>query len=64
MNTTISISEDTRDAIKEFGAKGETYNDILKRFVAVVHEEQIRKHLLDPTGCLTIEEAKKEIDKW
>ena len=31
---------------------------------AVVQEEQIRKHLLDPTDCLTADEFRKEIDKW
>ena len=64
MNTTISISTDLRDEINQFGHKGETYNDILTRFMTVVKEEQIRKFLLDPSDCLTADEFRKEIDKW
>lgn len=31
--TTIPVTKDIRDRLKQFGIKGETYNDILKRLM-------------------------------
>ncbi len=35
MNTTISIDVRTRDKLKEFGSKKQTYNDILNELMEV-----------------------------
>lgn len=57
MNTTICITTELRNKIKEFGHKGETYTDILKRIVKTVEEVQLERLLLDTTGCTPIKEA-------
>lgn len=31
--TTIPVTKDVRDRLKQYGMKGETYNDILKRLM-------------------------------
>lgn len=31
--TTIVVERGVRDALKEFGKKGDTYNDIIKRLI-------------------------------
>ena len=33
--TTIQISKELRDTLKELGKKGETYEDIIKRLIAM-----------------------------
>ena len=63
MNTTITISKDTRDKIKEFGKKGETYNQIIARLIDFVSEQQLQKLLMDTSNCITVEEAFNKIKK-
>ncbi|MFH1173590.1 MAG: hypothetical protein V1725_00470 [archaeon] len=65
MNTTIAVSEDIRDQIKEFGMKGETYQDILARLLRSAKERQLHDILMDTTNCIPIEQALAEArKKW
>lgn len=57
MNTTIAISPEIRDQIKELGNKGETYDDILAKLLNSAKERQLRELLMDETNCIPIEEA-------
>jgi len=57
MNTTIAISHEIRDQIKEFGNKGETYDDILVRVLNSARERQLQELLMDEKDCIPIEEA-------
>lgn len=36
--TTIPLSPTTRDALKKLGAKGETYDDILRRLIQLAEQ--------------------------
>ncbi len=65
MNTTISISKDVRDKIKEFGNKGDTYDDILERLYQSAKERQLHDLLMDESGCITVSEAlDKSRKRW
>jgi hypothetical protein len=57
MNTTIAISASIRDQIKEFGIKGETYDEILARLLNAAKERQLQELLMDEKGTITIDEA-------
>jgi len=57
MNTTIAISPGIRDQIKEFGNKGETYDDILARLLSSAKQRQLQELLMDETNCVPIDEA-------
>jgi hypothetical protein len=57
MNTTIAISPEIRDQIKEFGNKGETYDEILLRVLNSAKERQLQELLMDEKDCIPIEEA-------
>ncbi|MDO8480983.1 MAG: hypothetical protein Q7S65_04155 [Nanoarchaeota archaeon] len=57
MNTTIAVSEDIRDQIKEFGQKGETYETILGRLLTSAKERQLQEILMDETDTSPIEEV-------
>lgn len=36
--TTIPLSHSTRDALKKLGTKGETYDEILQRLIAIAEQ--------------------------
>ena len=63
MNTTISISQEVRNEIKEFGHQGETYEDILKKLLKSAKERQLQQILMDETNCITIKEARSRVNE-
>jgi DNA-binding LacI/PurR family transcriptional regulator len=63
MNTTISISKETRDKIMEFGIKGDTYDQILERLYESAKQRQIQDILMNTENCLTIKEAREKLKK-
>ena len=63
MNTTIAISEKTKESIKEFGNKGETYNEIIARLLHSAKERQLQELLMDEKETVTVREALKSAKK-
>jgi predicted CopG family antitoxin len=57
MTTTISVTEDIREKIKEFGHKGETYSEILTRLIRAAQEQQLKNILMDTTDTIPIDNA-------
>ncbi len=39
MATTIAVNESTRDKLKSYGRKGDTYDDIIQRMMDIVDRE-------------------------
>ena len=65
MNTTIAISTDIRNQIKEFGNKGETYEEILQRLLQSAKDRQLQELLMDSEDCVNIDEAiERAKKKW
>jgi predicted CopG family antitoxin len=62
-NTTIAISNEVRDKIKEFGNKGETYSEIIARLLESARKRMLHDLLMNEEGTVTIEEARKEVEK-
>lgn len=63
--TTIAVSPDIRDRLKEFGMKGETYDDIIGRLLTSAEERQLQELLMDTKGTVTINEAlQRAKKKW
>ena len=54
MVTTIQIKKDTRERLKKFGYKGESYNDIIERLMEYCEELNIE---------MAIEERWKKLQK-
>jgi len=54
MDTTIAISREVRDQIKEFGQKGEKYDEILARLLKSAKERQLQELLMDEKGTVSI----------
>ncbi len=61
--TTIQLSKETKDKLSSFGAKGESYEEILKRIYSIAVKEQLREFLLSSKDTISVEEARKELDK-
>ena len=61
--TTIQLSKETKNKISSFGTKGESYDDILRRIYSFAVKEQLRAFLLSSEGTISIEEARKELNK-
>lgn len=65
MNTTIAVSSQVRDQIKEYGHKGETYDEILERLLKSAKERQIQELLMDTSDSTTAKDAlNKAKKKW
>lgn len=63
--TTIQLSKETKDKIASLGAKGESYDEIIKRIYSLAVKEQLRNFLMSDEGFIPIEDAIKEADrKW
>ncbi len=56
-NTTIAISNEIREGIKEFGQKGETYSKIIARLLESAKKRQLQDLLMNEENTLPIEEA-------
>ena len=63
MNTTIQLSRETKDKISSFGIKGESYDTIIRRIYSFAVKEQLRQFLLSSEGTISIEGARKELNK-
>ena len=63
--TTIQLSKETKSKIASFGAKEDTYDTILNRIYSLAIKEQLREFLMSDEGCISIDEAIKEVEeKW
>ncbi|MBM3233588.1 hypothetical protein FJZ19_00670 [Candidatus Pacearchaeota archaeon] len=61
--TTIQLSKETKEKICSFGIKGESYDTIIQRIYSFAVKEQLRQFLLSSENTISIEEARKELDK-
>ena len=58
-NTTILISKDAREKIKELGKKGETYSDIISRMYKELKLKDSMDMLMSAEGYWTVEQARE-----
>jgi len=61
--TTIQLSKETKEKLSSFGMKGESYDTILQRIYSFAVKEQLRRFLMSDEGYISIEDARKELDK-
>lgn len=62
-NTTIAISNEIKEQIKEFGNKGETYSQIIARIIASAKKRQLHDLLMSEEDTVSIDEAIKNSKK-
>jgi hypothetical protein len=61
--TTIQLSKETKKKIASFGVKGESYDEIIKRIYSLAVKEQLKNFLLSSENTISIEDARKELNK-
>ena len=61
--STIQLSKETKRKISTFGAKGESYDEILRKIYSMALKEQFREYMMSEGGFVPIEEAIKEAEK-
>ena len=59
MPTTIQIDHATKERIKTFGLKGETYQDIINKLYNIAVKEQLRDLLMSSKNTISLEEARR-----
>ncbi len=63
--TTIALTKEAREKMKEFGNKGESYSEIILKLVKSARERQLHDLLLNEEGTIPIEQAlSKAREKW
>ncbi|HLC72691.1 MAG TPA: hypothetical protein VJH37_03855 [Candidatus Nanoarchaeia archaeon] len=55
--TTIAVTNEIKEKIKEFGNKGETYSEILNRVMESAKKRQLHDLLMNEEDTISIEEA-------
>jgi hypothetical protein len=63
MTSTIQLSPETKTMISSFGSKEDSYEDIIKRIYSLAVKEQLRAFLMSSENCISIDEARKRLDK-
>lgn len=59
MNTTISISKETRNLLLDFGRKSENYDDVIRRMHnTIMMQEQLRE-FVDENAYSSLQDAKE-----
>ena len=56
-NTTIAVSNEIKERIKEFGTKGETYSEVIARLLESARKRQLQDLLMNEENTISIEEA-------
>ncbi len=65
MATTISISEEMKENLKNLGRTRESYEDVIKRMYELTKKQLPLQYLHDETETTTIDEAIREAKaKW
>lgn len=52
-----------KDKIREFGTKGDTYEDILRKLYESAKQRQLQDLLMNEENCIPIEEALSRAQK-
>ena len=61
MATTISISEETKEKLKNLGRAGDSYEDVIKRMYEFTRKNILLSYLYDESDSISLEEARKRI---
>lgn len=58
MNTTISISIQTRELLQNFGTKAESYDDVIRRMHNIISLQKELEQFVDESEYSSLDEAK------
>ena len=61
MATTISISNEMKEKLKNLGRTGDTYEDIIEKMYNITSKNILMHYLYDESDSITIDEARKRL---
>ena len=64
MATTISLSEETKEKLKNLGRAGDSYDDVINKMYEVIRKNLLLAYLYDESDSITIDAAIAEAKKW
>ena len=64
MNTTISISIEMKEKIRNLGKAGESYDDVLRRMYDFTSKHLLQSYLYDESDSVSIDKAIEEARAW
>ncbi|MFH1589384.1 MAG: hypothetical protein ABIB43_02350 [archaeon] len=65
MATTISISRETKENLKNLGRAGDSYEDVIQKMYELTRKNLLMTYLYDTTDSIPIDEAIKQAkEKW
>lgn len=62
MATTISISPELKEKIRNLGRAGDTYEDVIGRMYEFTKKNLLLEYLYDESDSLTLEEARRRLN--
>jgi predicted CopG family antitoxin len=64
MATTISISVDTKEKLRNLGRAGDSYDDVIRKMYEVIRKNMLLTYLYDESNAVSIDTAIAEAKKW
>jgi predicted CopG family antitoxin len=61
MATTISISREMKEKLRNLGRAGDSYEDVIQKMYEITRKQILTNYLYDTTDCVTIDDARKQI---
>lgn len=61
--TTIQISNEMKEKIRDFGSEKETDDQIIRKIYELAVKTHLRKFLMSSEGYISIKEARKKLNK-
>ena len=61
MTSTISISEEMKEKLRNLGKAGDSFEDVIRRMYEATKKTLLLQYLYDESDSLTIEEAKAQL---
>ena len=63
MATTISISHDMKENLRNLGRAGDSYEDVIKRMYELTKKHLLMQYLYDESDSYTIDEARAKLNE-
>lgn len=61
--TTIQLSDEMKENLKNLGRAGDSFEDIISRMYALTKKHLLMAYLYDESDSISIEEARKRLNK-
>ena len=63
MTTTIAISHDLKNKIRNLGHAGESYEKVIEKMYELTRKQLLINYLYDETDCMSISDAKRRLTR-